>query len=623
MTIKRKMFFTADHRKRCVVCLLWLLLFSTITINCGGSDDSNTPASSSANDITAFAFTAAANSGLPGDAWGIISGTNISVTIPYGASRSALVATFTTTGFSVLVGSTLQASGFTPNDFTSPKTYTVTAVDGSTKAYTVTVTVAPSFAKDITSFIILGIPGTIDANAVTLTVPSGTNPSSLTPTIVHTGASVSPASGVPNNFTSPKTYTVTAADGSTKAYTVTVTVAPSFAKDITSFTILGIAGTIGANTVTLTVPYGTNPSSLTPTIVHTGASVNPASGVLNNFTNPVTYTVTAQDGSTKSYIVTVTVAPAPTGQIIADHTVVDKYNTIPQYWINEVKKMWFNLPGESHATAYRKGVNLLAAQEPKFAVVTTENGPPTPYRTDALRVSGLVRNQYNSWDSGAGEDDWYTNAAGITRIKNHITYCNTNNLTIAAIGFGWCWDMTWVNPPGGTIDPVYNVRWAGTSDGGPNGNLRWGLDAGDTALTGNTVNMDTYLAATESYIAHLAANGYTNTKIVFTTGPVDGYSGENGYQRQLKHEHIRNYVKADASRILFDYADILAHNNNGVQYTLTYDGKPYQMIHPDNMVDLGGGYSEDGDHIGQVGALRLAKAQWWLLARIAGWDGNP
>jgi hypothetical protein len=39
------------------------------------------------------------------------------------------------------------------------------------------------------------------------------------------------------------------------------------------------------------------------------------------------------------------------------------------------------------------------------------------------------------------------------------------------------------------------------------------------------------------------------------------------------------------------------------------------MIHPDN---LGG--TEVG-HIGTVGALRLGKAMWWMLARIAGWDG--
>ncbi|MBN2402395.1 MAG: hypothetical protein JXN64_08335, partial [Spirochaetes bacterium] len=78
------------------------------------------------------------------------------------------------------------------------------------------------------------------------------------------------------------------------------------AKDITGFSILGIPGTIGANSILLTVPYGTSITSLTPTITITGASVSPASGVARNFTNPVTYTVTAADGTTKTYTVTVT-----------------------------------------------------------------------------------------------------------------------------------------------------------------------------------------------------------------------------------------------------------------------------------------------------------------------------
>lgn len=306
-------------------------------------------------------------------------------------------------------------------------------------------------------------------------------------------------------------------------------------------------------------------------------------------------------------------------QIIINHTSVDLYSKIPDYYIAEVKKMWLNLPGESHARAYRIGVNLLASLEPKYAVVTTETAPPTPYRTDALRVSGLVRNQYNNWDTGAGEEDWYTNADGIARIKNHITYCNTHNLEITAIGFGWCWDMTHHNPPGGGVDPVYNVRWAGSSVGGPQGDMRWGLDDEDTALTGNTINMNTYLNATQGYADYCTFNGY-KTRVLFTTGPVDGFSGESGYQRHLKHEYIRNYVKADKNRILFDYADILAHNNSGIEYTLLFNGKPYQMIHPDNMKDLDGGYVEDGDHIGQVGALRLAKAIWVLMARLAGWN---
>ncbi|MBN2396713.1 MAG: hypothetical protein JXC36_09700, partial [Candidatus Atribacteria bacterium] len=49
------------------------------------------------------------------------------------------------------------------------------------------------------------------------------------------------------------------------------------------------------------------------------------------------------------------------GQIIADHTVVDKYNEIPQYYIDEVKKMWLSYAGESHSLGIREGLNLLEA----------------------------------------------------------------------------------------------------------------------------------------------------------------------------------------------------------------------------------------------------------------------
>jgi len=143
--------------------------------------------------------------------------------------------------------------------------------------------------------------------------------------------------------------------------------------------------------------------------------------------------------------------------------------------------------------------------------------------------------------------------------------------------------------------------------------------------------MNTYLNAVEQYIAHCETNGYA-TVIVFTTGPVDGNSGtENGFQREIKHNYIRNYVAQDPSRILFDYADILCWSNAGVQNIVTWNdgGTPrtHAQIHSENMMDYDASwnliaYTEDGDHIGEVGALRLAKAMWVMLALIAGWDGE-
>ena len=284
-----------------------------------------TIASNSAKDITAFSFTTPA-------AVGVITGTNIAVTVPFGTNVTALVATFTTTGASVRVGATPQVSGTTPNNFTSPVTYTVTAADASTKDYTVTVTIAANPAKDITafSFTTPAAVGVITGTNIAVTVPFGTNVTALVATFTTTGSSVRvgatpQVSGTtPNNFTSPVTYTVTAADASTKAYTVTVTVdADPTSKDITSFrfTTPSAIGVISGTNIAITVPFGTNVTALVATFTTTGVSVQvgatpQVSGTTaNNFTSPVTYTVTAADASTKDYTVTVTLTANPAKDI--------------------------------------------------------------------------------------------------------------------------------------------------------------------------------------------------------------------------------------------------------------------------------------------------------------------
>jgi hypothetical protein len=87
----------------------------------------------------------------------------------------------------------------------------------------------------------------------------------------------------------------------------------SSTKAITAFSFASpaITGTIDetAHTITAILPNGSTLTELTPTITHTGASLSPASGAVQDFTNPVTYTVTAEDGTSQAYIATVTVAP--------------------------------------------------------------------------------------------------------------------------------------------------------------------------------------------------------------------------------------------------------------------------------------------------------------------------
>jgi putative ubiquitin-RnfH superfamily antitoxin RatB of RatAB toxin-antitoxin module len=263
-------------------------------------------------DITAFSFTE-----QTGDATINATAHTVSIEVVYGTSVTALVPTITLSD-----GATVNPASGLQQNFTTSVTYTVTAEDGTTtQDWTVNVTVAAASTEtDITAFSFTEQTGvaTINATAhtVSIEVAYGTSVTALVPTItLSAGATVSPASGVAQNFTAPVVYTVTAEDGTTtQAWTVTVTVAASTETDITAFSFTEQTGaaTIDAtaHTVSIEVVYGTNVTALVPTItLSAGATVSPASGAAHDFTAPVTYTVTAEDGTTtQAWTVTVTIA---------------------------------------------------------------------------------------------------------------------------------------------------------------------------------------------------------------------------------------------------------------------------------------------------------------------------
>ena len=126
--------------------------------------------------ITAFSFTDPAATGTVDEA-----NKTIALTVPFGTAVTALVATFTNSAASaVTVGGTAQISGTTANNFTSPVAYLVTAQDGTTVTYIVTVTVALSSDATISAGTLAGVALAGDfagganigaSSALTVTVP--------------------------------------------------------------------------------------------------------------------------------------------------------------------------------------------------------------------------------------------------------------------------------------------------------------------------------------------------------------------------------------------------------------------------------------------------------------------
>ncbi|QQS38343.1 MAG: T9SS type A sorting domain-containing protein [Ignavibacteriales bacterium] len=114
------------------------------------------------------------------------------------------------------------------------------------------------------------------------------------------------------------------------------------------------------------------------------------------------------------------------------------------------------------------------------------------------------------------------------------------------------------------------------------------------------------------------------TSLARSIGSVESQS----FNDQLRQYALQNDI------ILFDVADILSHtpwgtpcydNRDGVAYTFGSNSENY----PDDGIEIPAICQEyttetEGGHLGSVssGKIRVVKAFWVLMARIAGWDGG-
>ena len=296
--------------------------------------------------------------------------------------------------------------------------------------------------------------------------------------------------------------------------------------------------------------------------------------------------------------------PAPLAQsvpIVVDHNSVDLFESIPETYLSAAAALDMMFMDRSVGMNISDGLDCLSYpsdEDAPNACVRYEHTDPAfsvdPSQVDWSRPGGYDRSNWDyqtwpegdcaSWDQKVGcfIDTAGPLMGGYDVVSYQFSYLEVDNgSSIDDQPGGFFWDNS-------NLNDVYN------------------LEAFEAQNPGKVVI-------------------YWTTSLARGIGTPDSQAFNN---------QMRQFAVANG-KPLFDVADILSHDPSGTTCYDNRDGVLYDNgngseNYPDDGVAIPSicqhyTTETDGGHLGSVsaGKIRVAKAFWVLMARIAGWDGSP